>query len=354
MKTYNDYFYPDTDVLKNNLGIRDSEHLAEAEAKLSAFRMREPIPQGADLTAEGLKNTHHHIFQDIYPFAGEFRDVSMVKSQGVGEKGIEFASGSHVDRVEIPRFYGQLQHDLKAGAFDSLDKETFANRSSIYLADLNYIHPFPEGNGRTQRLFLENLADRSGYKFDHQAVTRKDWIDASIESYNNDWSRVEDTSKYGPHEKMTQLIADTCKASNLDQDRSSVQVLDLQKAQGVKDTAIAADQQKLEALQEAKDNQAELNKRAEIASDLEKTKTDTSKIEAKDSSVDVTPDKEDFSNEMESVREPNDDLNKDKIEQLDKTTPDTDKRMEAALRRQEYVSCLEERQAESNKEHEGR
>ena len=72
------------------------------------------------------------------------------------------------------------------------------------MADLNHIHPFPEGNGRTQRILLEQMAARAGYRLDHHRIARDAWLEAAIDSYGQD---VQAKGQFGPHEKMTALIA---------------------------------------------------------------------------------------------------------------------------------------------------
>ncbi|MCC6918842.1 MAG: Fic family protein [Alphaproteobacteria bacterium] len=203
MKSYRDYFYPDTETLRNRLGIHDAVALAIAEAELSRARMRQPL-QGVTLTAEGLKAIHRHLFQDVYDWAGAFRTVDMVKLRERGQSPVTFAPGARVARVEIPRFFGELASDLAAGAFGNIDPPTFAYRAAVYMADLNIIHPFPEGNGRTQRLFLEQLATRAGYRLDHTRLTAQAWLAAAIDSYGQDF-RVRRT--LGEHRLMTTLIA---------------------------------------------------------------------------------------------------------------------------------------------------
>lgn len=203
MKSYRDYFYPGTATLRNRLGIQDPDALATAEAELSRARMRQSLDD-VELTADGLKAIHRHIFQDIYAWAGTFRTVDMVKLRERGKAPVAFAPGARVERVEIPRFFGELASDLAGGSFDGLDARTFAYRAAVYMADLNHIHPFPEGNGRTQRVLLALLARRSGYRLAHARLGRDDWLAASIDSFRQDARRK---GHFGSHELMSRLIA---------------------------------------------------------------------------------------------------------------------------------------------------
>lgn len=67
------------------------------------------------------------------------------------------------------------------------------------MADLNYIHSFREGNGRTQRLFLEHLAERAGHALEFGVVSQERNIQASIAAHRND---------LGPMRRMLEEIGD--------------------------------------------------------------------------------------------------------------------------------------------------
>jgi fido (protein-threonine AMPylation protein) len=72
-----------------------------------------------------------------------------------------------------------------------------------YIADLNHIHPFPEGNGRTQRIFLCLLAKRSGFRLVDARLSRDGWLAASSDSFVQDVRRK---GHFGAHQHMTALI----------------------------------------------------------------------------------------------------------------------------------------------------
>lgn len=56
-------------------------------------------------------------------------------------------------------------------------------RLAYYLSEINALHPFREGNGRTQRLFIEILAERAGYEVDFSEVSAEEMIQASADSF---------------------------------------------------------------------------------------------------------------------------------------------------------------------------
>lgn len=75
------YTYPGTDVLRNILDIRDPQQLAAFEANATAARLIEldAAPLVGQFDVAHLKAIHRHIFQDVYPWAGEFRTVNISK-----------------------------------------------------------------------------------------------------------------------------------------------------------------------------------------------------------------------------------------------------------------------------------
>ena len=58
------------------------------------------------------------------------------------------------------------------------------------MSEINVLHPFREGNGRAQRLFIEYLADHAGYKVDFSDVTADEMIIASAESFARDYDKI--------------------------------------------------------------------------------------------------------------------------------------------------------------------
>ena len=75
------YCYPDTDTLINRLNIHDAGRLLEAETGLVSIRLyqlqKHPVKGSFDFAH--LCNIHHHIFQDVYDWAGELRTVNIAK-----------------------------------------------------------------------------------------------------------------------------------------------------------------------------------------------------------------------------------------------------------------------------------
>ncbi len=84
--------------------------------------------------------------------------------------------------------FDNLYKQLKKENFlaDITDKKHMANRLAYYLGELNMIHPFREGNGRTQRIYIEQLCMNNGrFEIDFTEVTKDEMINASIQSANS-------------------------------------------------------------------------------------------------------------------------------------------------------------------------
>lgn len=172
------YLYPGTRILKNKLGIRDARALDKAERLFSADRAAEGAPEG-DLDLAHLKAIHRHLFQDIYDWAGEIRTVEISKdgSQFMFRRFIESGMADVHRRIVVANY------------FTGLSKEVFAAVAGEIIGDVNYVHPFREGNGRVQLLFLKQLCDRAGHPLNLRKIDGVAWIAASIAAHR---------AEYGP------------------------------------------------------------------------------------------------------------------------------------------------------------
>ncbi|NGM14495.1 Fic/DOC family protein [Verrucosispora sioxanthis] len=152
------YCWPDTDCLKNNLGITDAKQLAEIEARLASIRevqaLRMIIPGNYGL--EHLQAFHRHIFSDVYPWAGQTRTVDISKP------GARFCHWRYIDD-QVSAILSRLDED---GFLLGLHRDAFIEALAHYYGELNVCHPFREGNGRTIRAFLRQLAAAAGYLLD--------------------------------------------------------------------------------------------------------------------------------------------------------------------------------------------
>jgi cell filamentation protein len=162
-------------VLRNKFGFHTIDRFDEAERVLVAQRVCEGAPTGAFDLAH-LRAIHRHLFQDIFDWAGELRTVDMTKD---GDR-FQFATKLDSDIAAIHR-------DLAAKDFlKGLSPGDFAREAALLIGDVNYVHPFREGNGRTQMLYLKQLAEAAGHPLDLTRVPAEPWIEASRASMAGD------------------------------------------------------------------------------------------------------------------------------------------------------------------------
>ena len=168
------YCYPDSSVLKNKLDIRDPVLLRKVEADLSSARQAEIFrtPVVGRFTATHLCNIHRKLLGDVYFFAGHFRREDIAKGT------TRFVTYSQI-KEKLQRLLGQLQQEKW---LENVPFEVFAARSAYYMAELNYIHPFREGNGRAIREFMRLLFLHNGYVVQWDAVDVEALLNAMIDS----------------------------------------------------------------------------------------------------------------------------------------------------------------------------
>jgi cell filamentation protein len=163
-------------VLKNKLGLVDSSDLTRLGADFTAVRvgqlLLQPITGNFDLPH--LRAIHRFIFQDIFPWAGDFREVSTSRTSSFGFPPPQFI---------VPSLEG-IFDAIKAEKFlRGMDVERFALRAGHYLGEINAVHPFREGNGRTQRELIRTLALGAGYRLTWAGLTPEENNEASRVSF---------------------------------------------------------------------------------------------------------------------------------------------------------------------------
>lgn len=174
-----DYTYtdPKTGLLRNLQGITDPEVLQFVESSAVTRRLQELYQNPIKIRGvESLFEIHKYLFQDIYSWAGKKREVEISK------KGKPFFPTTHFD-------YGLLFIDRLIGEFKEIpkhEKQRLAHKLAEILDNINYLHPFREGNGRAQREFLRALALEKGVMLnlnppDDESVYKK-YMKGTIES----------------------------------------------------------------------------------------------------------------------------------------------------------------------------
>jgi cell filamentation protein len=163
-------------VLRNRLGILDAEELEPHIARLSYIRVLEledaPIRGKFDIAH--LRSIHKHIFQDVFPWAGDFREVTTSRTNSFGFPPPQFL----VPSLETIFAALKAENHLKG-----LTADAFALRAGHYLGEINAVHPFREGNGRAQREFIRTLARNAGHRLTWAGLTPEENNEASRVSY---------------------------------------------------------------------------------------------------------------------------------------------------------------------------
>ena len=169
-------------VLLNKLGITEQNDLDTAERLLVSWRETN-LPRAFVYDDQLLCRVHRHLFQDLYPWAGEYRTVNISKGEA------PFAPPQNIG--------GAINALVQKYSIESL-RSAPPDKLAIFLADIiseyNAIHPFREGNGRSIRALAMLLAEHCGHPIDWTPITRNQWAKASVESF------------YGSHDGMILVV----------------------------------------------------------------------------------------------------------------------------------------------------
>jgi cell filamentation protein len=159
------YTYENSTVLVNKLDLRSQAELDAFEAEISSARAEDPLPEGA-LDFNHYKAIHHHLFQDVYDWAGHRRSVRISK----GGNPFCFPENNEDQAT-------RLFNDLGAANYlRNLDAQAFAAKAAHFLAELNAIHAFREGNGRSQLTFFALMTDHAGRSVDFDKLEPECWL----------------------------------------------------------------------------------------------------------------------------------------------------------------------------------
>lgn len=170
------YVYPGTPVLKNKLGLKDPARFKEAEYRATWIRREE---MGDELTKDSFDLSHlqainYQLFQDLFDWAGELRQVEIAKGSSTFHPSIRIAEAGDNLKSWIST----------SGLLESPSDDQFISAMANLLEKVNYIHPFREGNGRTQRAFLDQVASVSGRRLAWRNVGQHEHLRAMIKAFN--------------------------------------------------------------------------------------------------------------------------------------------------------------------------
>jgi cell filamentation protein len=172
------YIDSETGVLKNLLGISSSEELENAEADITVAVIASIPDQPAlgDFDLDHLKNLHWELFNSIYSWAGEIRTVEIAKenTRFANSDAIEQAANTLCNKLYSENLLKDLQRDQ------------YVRLLAHYYSEVNVLHPFREGNGRTERVFFSQLVAVAGYRLAWERMDADENLQACIAAYEGD------------------------------------------------------------------------------------------------------------------------------------------------------------------------
>ena len=172
------YVYPGTDVLVNKLGLTDFDELWNAERAITGVAAAgleaQPIEGSFDLAH--LQTIHRTLFSEIYEWAGEIRQKGFIS------KGASLFCGAEFIVPYSDDLFSKLESE---NYLKGLSREKFIERIAFYISEVNALYPFREGNGRTQRIFANQLAKQAGWNLNLTDVAPERLCDAYIASMSD-------------------------------------------------------------------------------------------------------------------------------------------------------------------------
>lgn len=168
------YCYSNSNTLINKLNIKNEKTLQKYEAKITAAKLLDLRQKGitGNFSANHFVSIHNYLFEDIYPFAGKFR------TEDISKGAFTFA---HWEYIEEQLNY--ILNKLKEESYlIGLSKEEYAIKLTYYISELNVLHPFREGNGRTIREFARQLSLKNKYVLNFTKCSPINILEASKRS----------------------------------------------------------------------------------------------------------------------------------------------------------------------------
>lgn len=162
----------------NKLNIRDKKELKEAEQEFVAVKQLVLLqaPLRGRFTKTHLLNIHRFLFEDVYPFAGKIRKEQISKGDTL------FYPPNAIEK-QLEQVFAQL-HGEKL--LNETDKQKQIEALSWVMAELNIIHPFREGNGRSIRELVRCMALKYGLPINWGNAGRETLINAAIAAVDDD------------------------------------------------------------------------------------------------------------------------------------------------------------------------
>jgi len=226
------YTDPKTGVLKNKLGLTTEKDLERAEVSAASLRANEldTNPIAGDFDLPHLKAIHQRLFGDVYQWAGKTRTVDISKGE------TRFAHHGRIE-AEAKKLTDQLKHEQY---LRGLSADEFSQRAGHYMGELNVIHPFREGNGRSLRVYIGQIAKQAGYEIKWENIDRKDMTQASIEAYHGSSERIARLIRENLVDRSQHSAASTTAPGIEKKQQPLPQGIDAQRAAAFRDSPIEA------------------------------------------------------------------------------------------------------------------
>lgn len=166
--------YEGTTCLVNKLGIKNEKQLSEIEADITFAKTSklEETPLKGNFNLEHYKSIHKFLFEDLYSWAGELRKINISK------KGTNFANTDELEYLCKECFQRLKENNY----YRNIDFDSFVVNIVDLYCTLNILHPFREGNGRTERIFISQLIRFNGYDIDFSDIDTDYLMFATIQS----------------------------------------------------------------------------------------------------------------------------------------------------------------------------
>ncbi|NLX94381.1 MAG: cell filamentation protein Fic [Clostridiales bacterium] len=177
------YCYPGTNVLRNKLKIKDAGILKEAVLKIVATRQFElyQMPVPGRFTKNHLLNIHKALFGDVFYFAGKIRQEQI-------SKGNTMFYPPQVIENELDKLFAQIKTFVDS---HTKKKDVIFKNLALFMAELNAIHPFREGNGRAIREFIRLLGLNYDFVLNWGNTDEDIILEASIRSVDDDTALID-------------------------------------------------------------------------------------------------------------------------------------------------------------------
>ena len=176
--------YPDTRCLVNYYGIKDKPTLRRIDKRISSIRTAELLKEPLDMpfSFDQLKAIHSHLFGDLYPSSGMIRTSSSKKHR-------EYCQPEYIEQ-SAERLFGNLRDSKYLRGIDDLDD--FVNELAYYMGEVEALHPFVDGNGRTTRFFFNALSLKAGYVIGWGSADPDHFLEANVAALDGDYQALID------------------------------------------------------------------------------------------------------------------------------------------------------------------